>query len=627
MTANKRMILFIILWLSFFLYPSQTYASGQETPSGIPISDIETTIDEYVDDWIGNTTAGASVQIIKNHEVVFSKGYGFADIKENVAMDPTETIMEWGSVSKLLVWISLMQLAEQGELDLTDDIQAYLPEGFLTKVSKEEPITLLDLMHHTTGFEDNVFDLGFSTPEYVTSLEEGLKIAEPNQVYSPGEVVAYSNFSTALAAFIVEQLTGEPFYEYVENKIFKPLNMEQTVIHPMFLGKEELKDQKAKGYVLADSSTFVESDWFYMSMYPSGGVNGTTRDLSTFIHALLPLEGKPSPLFQEQKTLDTFLTQSYTADEAINGIAHGMWEYAGGARGLYHGGNTNSFSSHVHLVPSEEFAVVVMTNQAGEMEINYGLTELLVGTEGVQQVVGAQELPPTIEGSFVATRRPQHSFISLYFDLMPFTIKPKEENQVEVHYAGFTATYLQTTPYTYKLVEGDLVFHSMGQLFVQMEDGVVNKVSTSISDYEPFPPGKGMPYLWIYGVLALTITLYFLFIPIILFIKLIRRKSNRTKSRVSLAHGVLALSGTALIINLLILVIRMLMNAGRAYSEVMPQLVINGVFTGIAGIAMLFMIVNWRKTRSTTKEKIMYMLSMISIVVLIILMSMFEFYR
>ncbi|WYP27294.1 serine hydrolase [Alkalihalobacillus sp. FSL W8-0930] len=627
MKTNKGMALIIILWLSFFLYPLQTYASGQETPSGIPVSDIEATIDEYVDEWVGNTTAGASIQVIKNHEVVFSKGYGLADIEQNVAMSPTETIMEWGSVSKLLVWISLMQLAEQGQLDLSDDIEPYLPDGFLTKLSKEEPITFLDLMHHTAGFEDNVFDLGFPTPEHVTTLEEGLKIAEPHQVYTPGEVVAYSNFSTALAAFIVEQVTGEPFYEYVENEIFEPLKMNHTAIHPTFLGKEELKDQKAKGYLLANPSTFVESDWFYMSMYPSGGVNGTASDLSTFIHALLPHEGKSSPLFHEQETLHTFLSQSYTADESVNGIAHGLWEYTGAARGLYHGGNTNSFSSHVHLVPEEEFAVVVMTNQAGEMEINYGLTELLVGAESVQQDVGAQDLPPTIEGSFIATRRPQHSFISLYFDLMPLTIKSSEENQVEVHYAGFSATYLQTSPHTYKLVEGDLVFHAMGQLFVQMENGVVDRISTSISDYEPFPPGKGMPYLWIYGVLAVGIALYFLLIPIILLIKVIRNKSKRPSSGISMAHGVLALSGTVLIINLLILVIRMLMNASRAYSEIMPQLVINGVFTGIAGIAMLFMILNWRKTRSTVKEKIMYMLSIIFIVVLIILMSVFEFYR
>lgn len=196
-----------------------------------------------------------------------------------------------------------------------------------------------------------------------------------------------------------------------------------------------------------------------------------------------------------------------------------------------------------------------------------------------------------------------------------------------MQYAGFTGTYLQTSPNTYKLVEGDLVFHSMKQLFVQMENAKVSKISTSISDYEPYPPGKSMPYVLIYGILASVVALYFLVIPIILLIKRIRRQSKHRMSKVSIGHGILALSGTVLIVNLLILVARMLINAARAYSEVMPQLVLNGLFTGIAGIAMLFMIVNWRKTRSTTKEKIMYMLSIIFIVVLIILMSVFQFYR
>ena len=102
MKTNKGTIVFIILWLSIFLYPLNTKASEQETPSGILISDIEATIDEYVDEWVGNTAAGASVEVIKNHEVVFSKGYGLADIDQNVEMNPDETIMEWGSVSKLL---------------------------------------------------------------------------------------------------------------------------------------------------------------------------------------------------------------------------------------------------------------------------------------------------------------------------------------------------------------------------------------------------------------------------------------------------------------------------------------------------------------------------------------------
>lgn len=167
----------------------------------------------------------------------------------------------------------------------------------------------------------------------------------------------------------------------------------------------------------------------------------------------------------------------------------------------------------------------------------------------------------------------------------------------------------------------------MKRLFVQMENAKVSKISTSISDYEPYPPGKSMPYVLIYGILASVVALYFLVIPIILLIKRIRRQNKHRMSKVSIGHGILALSGTVLIVNLLILVARMLINAGRAYSEVMPQLVLNGIFTGIAGVAMLFMIVNWRKTRSTTKEKIMYMLSIIFIVVLIILMSVFQFYR
>lgn len=86
-------------------------------------------------------------------------------------------------------------------------------------------------MNHNAGFEDDIFDLGYSLKEQVRSLEEGLKVSEPKQIYKPGEVVAYSNYSSSLAAYIVEKVSGEKFYEYVSNHILSKLDMGQTNPH------------------------------------------------------------------------------------------------------------------------------------------------------------------------------------------------------------------------------------------------------------------------------------------------------------------------------------------------------------------------------------------------------------
>ncbi|WP_185970880.1 serine hydrolase domain-containing protein [Alkalicoccobacillus porphyridii] len=614
---------FLMIIFSFFPHP--LFASDDQTPSGIPLSELETSIDDYVAPFIGNTTAGASVLVLKNHDIVFSKGYGFSAIEDQLPMQPEQTIMEWGSISKLFVYVAAMQLVEEGKLDLEEDITTYLPEDFLTKLSYDKPLTMLHLMHHTAGFEEYIFDVGFGSSDRVTSLEEGLQLAEPHQVYPPGEVVAYSNYSTSLAAYIIECITSEPFYEYVEENIFQPLGMTQTVIHPTFEGNEELLTNKAKGYIASEPAEFIEADWLYMSLYPSGSINGTAENLAAFAQALLPADGEISPLFEKEETLEAFLSQSYTANDQASGIAHGMWEYPGASRGLTHGGNTTSFSSNLHLVPEEDFAVIILTNQAGELDINYGLTALLVGEK--DQLNLADNLPSTgeVEGSFLPARRPHHSFISLYFYLMPYHVTTIQENEIQISYAGLTANYRQTSPYVYEMMEGDSFFHSMKNLTFQVEDGKVAQISTAISDYLPYPAGKTPPFLMIHVVLAIICVLFFLICPIILLVKSIKNRKRKMK-RMSIWPSILIMSGTATVINVVILAARLLTKYERAYAEIAFQVMLNSIFSGIAIVSMILLAWQWRRARLTRAHKVGYSVSIGMSAMLIALLTIWHFY-
>lgn len=145
--------------------------------------------------------------------MIFSKGYGYGDVDKKQKINPNTSVFEWGSISKLFVWVSVMQLEEQGKIKLNEDISNYLPKGFLQNLKYEDPITMLNLMNHTAGFEERIFDLGYATDDHMKTLEEGLKMHEPNQIYRPGEVVAYSNYSTSLAAYIVQLITEQEFSE------------------------------------------------------------------------------------------------------------------------------------------------------------------------------------------------------------------------------------------------------------------------------------------------------------------------------------------------------------------------------------------------------------------------------
>ncbi|AEF82975.1 serine hydrolase domain-containing protein [Leadbettera azotonutricia] len=106
----------------------------------------------YVKNYIGVTTPGAAIVIVKNDKIIFSKGYGCADLENKIPVNPQRTIFEYGSISKLFVWTSIMQLVEQGKLDLDTDARNYLPEEInKTLVKFKHSFTIRELMNYVAG--------------------------------------------------------------------------------------------------------------------------------------------------------------------------------------------------------------------------------------------------------------------------------------------------------------------------------------------------------------------------------------------------------------------------------------------------------------------------------------------
>ncbi|AXC13245.1 Beta-lactamase [Acidisarcina polymorpha] len=172
--------------------------------------------------------AGASVLVMQDGKVLLRKGYGYADEKNRKAVDPETTIFRLASISKLFTWISVMQLQEQGKLDIDTDINRYL--DFKIKPAFGKPITLRNLMTHTGGFEEESRDIIITDPKQTIALRDFLIQNEPARLYAPGTIPAYSNYGVGLAGYIVQRISGEPFEEYVQDHIFIPLGM----IHSTF---------------------------------------------------------------------------------------------------------------------------------------------------------------------------------------------------------------------------------------------------------------------------------------------------------------------------------------------------------------------------------------------------------
>jgi len=172
--------------------------------------------------------AGVTVAVVKDGQLFFAKGYGYADVDKSIRVDADKTLFRPGSVSKMFTWTAVMQLVEQGKLDLDTDVNEYLRD-FKLPATFAAPVTLRNLMTHTPGFEDGGVGYLFkeSAAELVP-LDQFLRqhmparARPPTTDFSSGANASYSNYGAALAGRIVEIVSGESFDDYIEKHIFAP---------------------------------------------------------------------------------------------------------------------------------------------------------------------------------------------------------------------------------------------------------------------------------------------------------------------------------------------------------------------------------------------------------------------
>ena len=342
-----------------------------ETTTGIGRK-IEQYVNEHAD-----TTAGMSVAVFDETETIYRNSFGYMDLQNETPVTEN-TVMEWGSVSKLLVWVSVMQLEEQGKLDLYADVNEYLPEGFLHNIAYDTPVTMLNLMNHNAGFEESVIGMATGKEERIISLEEYLAKFQPKQVYEPGAVCAYSNWSTTLAAYIVERVSGMPYYEYVRKNIFQPLGMNDTSICADLSDNEDVKERRMKLKIYTTEVDEITPNMSYIVMYPAGMCISTIGDMQKFAQSLLSEE---TVLFDDKATYhELFSPTSYFGTTDIPMNCHGFWSIESyGTSIIGHGGNTAGCSSQLLLDLENKVGMVIQTNQYNEQIYNYEMPELLFG--------------------------------------------------------------------------------------------------------------------------------------------------------------------------------------------------------------------------------------------------------
>lgn len=338
-------------------------------------TDIGERIEAFVEE-NKDTMAGLMVSVADRNDEIYTGYFGFADMENHIPVDD-ETVMEWGSISKIQVWVCVMQLKEKGLIDLDEDIRTYLPEGFFTQLKYEKPITMTDLMNHKAGFDEVPF-VWAGSREQLKSLEDWLKCTEPAQVYEPGVIASYSNWGAALAAYIVERVSGLPYEEYVRENIFVPLDMEHTSIMPDASDNEWVQDKRKELKTYSDDlcGEVLSYGDYYCYCYPAGACMSTMGDMQKFTRALLD---ENSVLFKKPETHRELLSPTdYYGDTNVGRSFHGLC-YNVFMKGtvIGHLGESVGCSSALWMDIEKGICITLITNQHDESNFVNGLPELL----------------------------------------------------------------------------------------------------------------------------------------------------------------------------------------------------------------------------------------------------------
>jgi len=347
--------------------PAPKISEQKLTPSAPELSatDLETFLDGFMPLQLEHADiAGAVVAVVKDGKLLFAKGYGYSDYEKKVPVSPENTLFRPGSISKLFTWTSVMQLVEQGKLDLDRDVNTYI--DFKVPATFGKPTTLRDIMTHRPGLEETIKDLFVGSEKDMRPIAQYLPAHLPKQIYPPGTIPAYSNYATTLAAYIVQRVSGEQFEDYVEAHVLKPLDMAHATFRQPL--PDALKPLMSNGYHLASEGT---KSFEFVEVAPAGSLSASAESMTHFMIAHLQNGRYGSVRILKPETAVQMHERQQGWPAAMNAMALGFYEESrNGQRIIGHGGDTQWFHSDLHLLLDANVGFFVSYNSAGKDEVS-----------------------------------------------------------------------------------------------------------------------------------------------------------------------------------------------------------------------------------------------------------------
>ncbi len=329
-----------------------------------------------------------SIALVDDQKLVWARGYGFADLAKKKPAT-AETVYRVGSVSKLFTDIAVMQLVEQGKLDLDDPVTKYLDD--FKPISKfDKPITLRMLMSHRSGLVREPPVGNYFDPS-VTALDRTVRsLNQTELVYEPGTRTKYSNAGIAVVGRVIEVTQQQRFARHLYNRVLDPLGMTHSAFEPSV----EVNRDLAAALMWTYHGREFPAPTFELGMSPAGSMYSTVNDLGRFLSALFAGGKGPGGRILEAKTLEQMWTPQFAkeGEKTGFGIGFNIAELDGHKR-IGHGGAIYGFSTELAALPADKLGVVVVASR----DVSNGVTRH-IASEALEADAGAAGAEGIAEG-------------------------------------------------------------------------------------------------------------------------------------------------------------------------------------------------------------------------------------
>lgn len=359
---RKALLALCVLGSVAYVSPT-TQVKAQDTKAIGPsvAGEVEAFADKFFNRAeIRSKMAGAAFVVVSDNKVLLNKGYGYASLENKQPVDPDETLFRVASVTKVFTATAVMQLAEQGRIDLDGNVDKYLRDIKIPNIT-DSPLKVKHLLTHTTGFDftDNLKP-NSTNLDTVTSLESFIKEAAPTVIRTPGQAYRYDNFASDLQGYLVQSVTGQPFEQVVRERILQPLHMNHS-----YLGmNSQLAQRLATGYDSKNQPIQPYTDTPTIS--PSGGMISTSTDISKFMLAQLNGGKLDDAAILRPETVSEMQKVHVGIHRELPNMGYGFEMFY---QSLYNGqnvvgksGDLSGYHSYMWLLPDRKVGGFIVTN-------------------------------------------------------------------------------------------------------------------------------------------------------------------------------------------------------------------------------------------------------------------------